>query len=1205
MAINKVVYGDQTLVDLTEDTVTAETLLAGETAHARSGVPVTGTAKQGHVIQNESGTALTQRANLQFKDGLNAVDGDNKTVVSIDNDTKTATDSFTTATGGLMSKCLVSLEPVQDLHGYDYPWVGGAGKNKLPLVLADIKTVNTDGTWSGNAYTVNGLTFTIQTDADGNVTGIKINGTASGGITFNLADGVSVPLNDSYKFFGCDSFSSGVGAITYSFSGASNVDAFKNAVTSTISGTFTHAHIYLWSGNTFNNVMVYPMFMLASESDETFSPYTNICPISGHTEVDLLRDGKNLWNGKYINTNFVEGNTWSSTSNSYNRAGNTAMPCVSGKTYSCSLDGVAVRIRYVFLDINQNRIGSLQDAYTTSVAPDNAKYLQWRILDICTEEPKGTQLELGSEVTSYEPYNGKSVTVQLGQTVYGGTVDLVSGELVVNRAYDSLDGTEDGWYATASGSKFYYENLSLIKAPQTGAISNKYPFSGMAFDSGSVTVDKSFYLQTNKRLWVRDTTYPDLVSFKTAIASNPLQVCYELATPFTIQLTPQEVETLIGQNNVMCPLEGQSIVENGIEYRPIITVNDVNTMLSDAIDEVKGDIPTALSELSDDSTHRLVTDSEKAEWNATTPTDTTDDEPYVLRQGKGNQVDFSLEGASVAWNQLVKSNRASTTINNVIITKVTGGYNLSGTASAFVERAFDDSADRPNVIANHVYFWGGVKANSNVKFYAFFTGTATTIIKESIVKPTIDVNNCNMGINVAQGTQVNTTIYPTFIDLTQLFGTTIADAIYAMEQANEGDGVSFFRKYFPKAYYAYDTGSIQSVCVSERKVVGKNLLSGLYTGYNDTTNGSIVFNVIRCRSAISLWKSGTYTISATTKASGKTVQLVILKWANGTYGANTTTYDSGWLNLSQTFTIDSDTYMSFVFRYTDNSNVAIDDITAQIELGSSATPYEPYTSTTYPLPTTQLRGLFSLVNGKLKANGDVLRSDGKGSAKYGIDDLSTLSWNTRATGSINKTISADLSSQYKAITAPYNVNCLAEKYTYRGRIFGISDLSNPDNVDVGLYTYSSNQTIVYLVIPVNNSAQGEFVYELATPTSISTTPFQNPQRAYPDGTEEFVDGLTRDVIVPVGNNSTYTTSDVLASADDYTDGMGKMLLPISAVGTDESGRTTASRAYTTGEFFYKDGKMYKVLTNIASGATFTVGTNISETTLFAELTALA
>lgn len=46
MAINKVVYGDSTLVDLTGDTVTAEHLEQGYTAHDKAGNPVTGTLTQ-------------------------------------------------------------------------------------------------------------------------------------------------------------------------------------------------------------------------------------------------------------------------------------------------------------------------------------------------------------------------------------------------------------------------------------------------------------------------------------------------------------------------------------------------------------------------------------------------------------------------------------------------------------------------------------------------------------------------------------------------------------------------------------------------------------------------------------------------------------------------------------------------------------------------------------------------------------------------------------------------------------------------------------------------------------------------------------------------------------------------------------------------------------------------------------------------------
>lgn len=43
MAISKVIYGGNTLVDLTGDSITAEKLLAGETAHNMAGEQITGT----------------------------------------------------------------------------------------------------------------------------------------------------------------------------------------------------------------------------------------------------------------------------------------------------------------------------------------------------------------------------------------------------------------------------------------------------------------------------------------------------------------------------------------------------------------------------------------------------------------------------------------------------------------------------------------------------------------------------------------------------------------------------------------------------------------------------------------------------------------------------------------------------------------------------------------------------------------------------------------------------------------------------------------------------------------------------------------------------------------------------------------------------------------------------------------------------------
>ena len=43
MGINKVQYGNTTLIDLTSDTVTADKLMQGYTAHDRTGAVITGT----------------------------------------------------------------------------------------------------------------------------------------------------------------------------------------------------------------------------------------------------------------------------------------------------------------------------------------------------------------------------------------------------------------------------------------------------------------------------------------------------------------------------------------------------------------------------------------------------------------------------------------------------------------------------------------------------------------------------------------------------------------------------------------------------------------------------------------------------------------------------------------------------------------------------------------------------------------------------------------------------------------------------------------------------------------------------------------------------------------------------------------------------------------------------------------------------------
>lgn len=55
--INKVIYGGNTLIDLTSDTVTASDILTGVTAHDKSGAIITGTCNYDANTSNDTATA--------------------------------------------------------------------------------------------------------------------------------------------------------------------------------------------------------------------------------------------------------------------------------------------------------------------------------------------------------------------------------------------------------------------------------------------------------------------------------------------------------------------------------------------------------------------------------------------------------------------------------------------------------------------------------------------------------------------------------------------------------------------------------------------------------------------------------------------------------------------------------------------------------------------------------------------------------------------------------------------------------------------------------------------------------------------------------------------------------------------------------------------------------------------------------------------
>ena len=143
-------------------------------------------------------------------------------------------------------------------------------------------------------------------------------------------------------------------------------------------------------------------------------------------------------------------------------------------------------------------------------------------------------------------------------TVYGGTLDVTTGVLTVNKVALTFNGSEDWASTTANGHTRQRVNSVLIGIKQiTGGwqtpnlISDIYPTkTPNATYAGTVGITNQ---QNSADLYIMDNRYDYVGStsdYKTWLSTNNLKVVYELATLQTYQLTPTEVATLLGDNTI-------------------------------------------------------------------------------------------------------------------------------------------------------------------------------------------------------------------------------------------------------------------------------------------------------------------------------------------------------------------------------------------------------------------------------------------------------------------------------------------------------------------------------------------------------------------------------------------------------------------------------------------------------------------------------
>lgn len=321
-------------------------------------------------------------------------------------------------------------------------------------------------------------------------------------------------------------------------------------------------------------------FLPVQEGSGDPSP-TNIRPIIGWSGTTVNMAGKNLLNPvveKLIPFEDASYNHYSLNNGVITTTGNAlAGFVVSVKpstryTFSFTKQGNANLEIFAYAEIpdkirnsdqmiayqNQNSV----DSFTI---PSDCNYIVCAFVStISSNVISEFQLELGSTISPYTEYTGSfySVTFPDGQTVYGGTLDAVSGMLMVDRAMVTFDGDEY-WY-TYSPSNYdsfcFVTNETNKKVKVQSSICNGYTNVTDSWGAGGNGKFGVFSDHSTLARWYftrpNATFEKDVTAWKAWLSENPLQVCYELTTPYEIQLDPISIQTLIGDNTIWSDANG-------------------------------------------------------------------------------------------------------------------------------------------------------------------------------------------------------------------------------------------------------------------------------------------------------------------------------------------------------------------------------------------------------------------------------------------------------------------------------------------------------------------------------------------------------------------------------------------------------------------------------------------------------------------------
>ena len=527
-----------------------------------------------------------------------------------------------------------------------------------------------------------------------------------------------------------------------------------------------------------------------------------------------------------------------------------------------------------------------------------------------------------------------------------------------------------------------------------------------------------------------------------------------------------------------------------------------------------------------------------------------DSVPYNFRTS-GGSIDIGdreydeLVGGTVAWNQLAQAiNSTNYRTQYATVSYNNGVVSVSDPTARYSGIRGNTIATKPSA-GNKLLLSYDVKTNWAGTSPAIYYNNGSWQGGKSKAVSADTWTNINTIINVVRGSANTDSINlqddnaefsghafeaknMMAIDLTQMFGSTIADYIYSLETANAGAGVAWFKKLFPKDYYAYNAGQLMSVNASSHNTVGFNALDG--NNLNQFSENSV-----RTINNIPVVAGQTYELccDSLVLGTGSRAAYVVELDAEGNE-TDHASYASPFTSLI--VTMKSNTVAVRLDFYS-TSGMPLSRVLGSnpclhlVWDGERDGEYEEYVKHAYALDNDlTLRGIPKLdASDNLYYDGDTYESDGTVTRKWGFYTIQTSDITLDDGGGYTNVVCAKIQNLPDMLKTNTK-QAIHSKY-------GVAQVVWPfDNTsDIGKFANNPATQAYWFIFPVGTTIEQmrtalsgtTLVYELATPTTEEADPYQNPQIVDDFGTEEYVDAgvtastPTRDVAIPVGHNTKY------------------------------------------------------------------------------------